>query len=303
MSDMRMQLVPMVVEQTNRGERAYDIFSRLLTDPRYVGRQVLGDEAFPGEHPAIVPKALFERVRKMMRENHTGGGRGARNQHGALLGGLLRCAACDRAMVHHWTRAHGRVYRYYTCQRAQKEGHAACPTKSVKADAIEAFVVNEIKRIGADPALQQETFRQAVAQLAAQRRGLKAESKRLQRDLDAARADVERLVGALSRSTGPAAEAVTAELAKAQERVSSLEARQAEVRTQIAALDAQHVDEADVARALEAFDPIWEVLLAPERERVLRLVIRQIDYRADTGKLEIAWRLPGFGELAAEVAP
>src|SRR6476659_3425302 len=31
-SDSRMQLVPMVVEQTNRGERAYDIFSRLLKD-------------------------------------------------------------------------------------------------------------------------------------------------------------------------------------------------------------------------------------------------------------------------------
>ena len=30
--DLRMQLVPMVVEQTNRGERAYDIFSRLLKD-------------------------------------------------------------------------------------------------------------------------------------------------------------------------------------------------------------------------------------------------------------------------------
>ena len=27
-----MQLIPMVVEQTNRGERAYDIFSRLLKD-------------------------------------------------------------------------------------------------------------------------------------------------------------------------------------------------------------------------------------------------------------------------------
>ena len=32
MIDPRMQLVPMVVEQTNRGERAYDIFSRLLKD-------------------------------------------------------------------------------------------------------------------------------------------------------------------------------------------------------------------------------------------------------------------------------
>jgi ATP-dependent Clp protease protease subunit len=29
---MNMNLVPMVVEQTNRGERAYDIFSRLLKD-------------------------------------------------------------------------------------------------------------------------------------------------------------------------------------------------------------------------------------------------------------------------------
>ena len=32
MNDEQAQLVPMVVEQTNRGERAYDIFSRLLKD-------------------------------------------------------------------------------------------------------------------------------------------------------------------------------------------------------------------------------------------------------------------------------
>ena len=32
MNDERAQLVPMVVKQTNRGERAYDIFSRLLKD-------------------------------------------------------------------------------------------------------------------------------------------------------------------------------------------------------------------------------------------------------------------------------
>jgi ATP-dependent Clp protease protease subunit len=32
MTEYRSQLIPMVVEQTNRGERAYDIFSRLLKD-------------------------------------------------------------------------------------------------------------------------------------------------------------------------------------------------------------------------------------------------------------------------------
>src|SRR4051794_18306061 len=39
--DPRMQLVPMVVEQTNRGERAYDIFSRLLKDSIiFIGTQI-----------------------------------------------------------------------------------------------------------------------------------------------------------------------------------------------------------------------------------------------------------------------
>ena len=32
LSDSRMMLVPMVIEQTGRGERAYDIYSRLLRD-------------------------------------------------------------------------------------------------------------------------------------------------------------------------------------------------------------------------------------------------------------------------------
>src|SRR6202007_3057089 len=31
-NDPQMMLVPMVIEQTNRGERAYDIYSRLLRD-------------------------------------------------------------------------------------------------------------------------------------------------------------------------------------------------------------------------------------------------------------------------------
>jgi ATP-dependent Clp protease protease subunit len=41
MHDARNQLIPMVVEQTNRGERAYDIFSRLLKDSIiFIGTQI-----------------------------------------------------------------------------------------------------------------------------------------------------------------------------------------------------------------------------------------------------------------------
>jgi ATP-dependent Clp protease protease subunit len=53
--DIRAQLVPMVVEQTNRGERAYDIFSRLLKDSIiFIGTQI--DDAIAN---LVIAQMLF----------------------------------------------------------------------------------------------------------------------------------------------------------------------------------------------------------------------------------------------------
>ena len=274
---------------------------RLLTDPIYIGMQKLGDEVFPGEHRAIVPKDLFNEVQARMFENRENGGARGRNRYGALLRGLIRCAACDRAMTYITAKKGTKAYRYYKCQRRQKEGAAACPTKSIPADKVEAFVVDQIRRIGADPELQRETFRQAQAQVKADRRGLKAEARRLERDLANARKQTEKLVATLTDSTGAARHAVNAELEKAQEHVQTLEGRLAEIRIRQADLDAQHIDQADLARALGAFDPIWEVLLVPEREKVLRLLINCIQYHGETQQMTISWKLAGFAEFADEV--
>jgi len=272
---------------------------RLLTDPLYAGMQKLGAETFPGEHDAIVPKAPWNQVQRLLADSRSTGSAGARNGHGFLLRGLLRCTACNASMTPGWSRSAGRLYRYYRCTHAEKHGHAACPTKSVNADRVEAFVVDQIRRIGADPTLQQATFERAVAQVKAQRRGLRAEAKRLERDLVTTRADVERLVGGVTRVTGPACDAIAGELARVQERVATLEARQREVEVEIAALAAQDIDREAVAQALQDWDEIWSVLLVGERERILRLLIDRIDYGG--GELTVAWRLAGFGQLASEV--
>ena len=50
-----MALVPYVVEQTNRGERSYDIFSRLLSD-RII---VLSDEINDATASVVVAQLLF----------------------------------------------------------------------------------------------------------------------------------------------------------------------------------------------------------------------------------------------------
>ena len=44
-----------------------------------------------------------------------------------------------------------RRYRYYVCQTAQKRGWAACPTKSVSAEKIEASVVEQLRGLLAAP--------------------------------------------------------------------------------------------------------------------------------------------------------
>ena len=50
-----MSLVPYVVEQTGRGERSYDIFSRLLSD-RII---VLSDEVNDATASLVVAQLLF----------------------------------------------------------------------------------------------------------------------------------------------------------------------------------------------------------------------------------------------------
>ena len=53
-----MSLVPYVVEQTNRGERSYDIFSRLLNDRIiFLGEQI--DDLRPFD-PVEFANALFQ---------------------------------------------------------------------------------------------------------------------------------------------------------------------------------------------------------------------------------------------------
>ena len=273
----------------------------LLLNPLYAGMQKLGDDTFKGEHEAIVPERLFKQVQGLMAENRSNGEASAGNRYGALLRGILRCAACDTAMTYAVTKKDGKAYRYYRCQAAQRRGHDSCPTKSIQADKVEAFVVDRIRCIGADPDLQAETFRQAVAQVMAERRGLKAEAKRLDRELAKSKKNIENLVRTLTETNGAARDAVRTELEKAQEQVRTLENRMAEIQEKRTSLEAQQIDEADLARTLEVFDPIWDVLLTPEKERVLRLLINCVRYNGETQRLDIDFRLAGITELAQEV--
>jgi hypothetical protein len=58
-----------------------------------------------------------------------------------------------------------------------------------------------------------------------------------------------------------------------------------------------------VGHALAQFTDLWEVLLTPERERVVRLLIDRVNYMGVNGTLTISFSSTGAGLLAAEAAP
>ena len=135
--------------------------SNFLRDPIYIGKIRLGNEIFNGEHRGIVPRALFEKVQRLLDRNLHDRGASTRNKHGVLLRGLLRCSSCDSMMSFSPVRKAGTLYKYYRCLAASRKGHGTCLAPSVSADKIEKFVVDEIRRIGSDAVLQQATFDEA----------------------------------------------------------------------------------------------------------------------------------------------
>ncbi|MCC7409992.1 MAG: recombinase family protein [Phycisphaeraceae bacterium] len=290
--------------QTRGGKRfAKDSLYRLLTSVLYIGKVRYRQDIYEGEHPGIVSETLWHRVQDVLRHNGRSGGANSglvRNKYGALLKGLLRCGPCGCGMMHTYTSKGNRRYRYYVCIHAQKRGWGSCPTKSVPAAEIERFVVERIKVIGKDDAVLAATLAQARKQSQAGLEALQVERRRLERELAQHGAEVRRLIDEPGFSTNGSGGAA-ARLADLQDRIRVAEQRATEVREQIIALSEKIVDEAELARALSLFDPVWDSLSPGEQARVLHLLVENVTYDGAAGSLAITFRPTGIKALAEEL--
>jgi site-specific DNA recombinase len=269
---------------------------RLLTNVLYIGKITYKNEVHDGEHPALVNRDVFDRVQQLLSRNGTTGGPHVRNRFGALLKGLIRCAPCGCAMVHtHSTRNGTKRYRYYVCTNAQRRGWHACPSKSVPAAEIERFVVEQIRCIGRDPALVQETLEAAGAEAHERTLALKQERRTLTRELRRHHAELHDLV-----ERGGGNGTVTARMADVQDRIRVAEQRATAVGEELIALERKHVDADEAARALAHFDPVWDTLCLREQIRLLQLLVERVDYNGEQGTVSVTFHQAGIEALGRE---
>jgi site-specific DNA recombinase len=286
-----------------RGGRPFSTTSlhKLLTNVTYVGKTRYKHEIHAGEHEAIVDLDTWQRVQALLQRNGRGGSAAVRNQSWALLKGLLRCTPCNCAMTPSFTAKRGRQYRYYQCCAAAKRGRATCPSKAVPAAQIDQFVIDQIRCIGKDPAVLQETLNQARQQDQLRLAALEAERHGLQRVLARWHAELRQCAGHLSRAPDGNT-AIVADLAGLQERIAQAEQRLAAVRDQGQVIRQQVLDPEDVARALSQFDPVWMALTLSEQAQMLRVLVARVDYDGARGKVLITFQPAGIQTLTDQLA-
>jgi site-specific DNA recombinase len=278
-------LLPVVAELNRRGwrckawttrdgrERGGQAFDKtrlhdLLTNPLLTGRIKHKNQVYQGEHDAIVSDEVFDRVQRQLRKNAHSATAGHRNKHGALLRGLLNCAACKRAMAHSFTTKRNRRYCSYRCTNAMKKGRAACPGRSIPAGEIERAVIDEIRVIAGDSGVIRETCRAA----------------RIQVEVAIARLERERR--GLERARGDGQEA---------------QARIAEIDAELVRQRADLVDEKDVVAAFADFDKLWAAMTPRERAEVIHLLVARVDFDSADSAIEIAFHTTGIQALADKI--
>ncbi len=265
----------------------------VLTNAIYTGRVNHKGTLYPGEHEAIIERATWEQAQDMLDRNSRANGCGTKNKYGALLRGLLFCVPCGTPMVHTYSAKGVKRYRYYVCYRAQQRGWKNCKTKSVSAPAMESAVLEAVRRLGTDPQLAAEVVRQTREQLAHRR-------EQHGKDVTVAESALRRLNAETTELAGDAALNPTARLDRLvdlQRQVQEAEHRLTQLAVESRELEADQINEADALRTLAEFHPVWEALTTREQVRLIQMLVANVGYDGQTGKVTVDFRSGGIKEL------
>ncbi len=126
---------------------------------------------------------------------------------------------------------------------------------------------------------------------------LKSERTGLERQMRNDDGEVRRLV-----ASGTTREADLARLADLQERMRGVEQRLTGINQEIATLTGEVIDEREVAKALAAFDPLWESLAPREQARLIALLVERVDYDGKQGTVSLTFHPTGIRALVERAA-
>jgi site-specific DNA recombinase len=209
----------------------------------------------------------------------------------SLLQGICACASCGYAYYRTSTRTTNKIIYYYRCLGSDNHRYQhgrVCTNKPVRADYFDSLVWDYVATLLADPTL----IRAEIAQRLAHARTADpatAQRQRLNSGLTKASEAIKRLIGAYQEQL------ITRD--ELRSRMPELRNREAGLRQQIEALDAQLADREiyltladNVANFLTGLKNKAAAASTAERQRVLRLLVKDVLVSPD--KITIRHSIP-----------
>ncbi|QDV07256.1 DNA-invertase hin [Planctomycetes bacterium Poly30] len=269
----------------------------LLTNSLYRGLVRAQDDLVEGQHDAIVDEELWDRVQRKLKAQAPGGKSRPKRKTSAMLSGIARCR-CGAALTPTNSKRKAKVYRYYICSRAQKQGKGACPGTRIGAGKLEEHVVEQIRRLGKDPRIVEAALLQGGQQRAEERTRLQAGLKDLNRSHGELLRKQNKLVAAMGDQGTSAA--LSKGLKEVEEAMADINERIEAARRDLQALDKAGTSADGLIQALAEFTAVWDTLTLDEQARLLDLILDAVVYDGPSGAIEI--RLRDMEPIGAEAA-
>ena len=141
--------------------------------------------------PAIITKAQFGRVGKLMRSRAPKQSHPRRVGSTYMLSGLVKCKACNRALS--GQDAKSGQFAYYVCQSKMRRGKDACKTPRLNARRFEEMIVEKIR----SNILTDERITELVKAVDEEMDGIASEQRKRLKTIDDELEDVKRRLGAI----------------------------------------------------------------------------------------------------------
>lgn len=151
--------------RTRRGKLVdKGVLYKLLNNRVYIGEAVHKGESYPGEHKAIIDRALWDKVHAILQTSPRKRASNTRAQTPALLKGLI-FGPDGAAFSPTHTKKGDKLYRYYVSQSVLKRGADACPIARVPAAEVETAVIDQLRGLLRAPEIIIGTWRAARAEI------------------------------------------------------------------------------------------------------------------------------------------
>ena len=136
-------------------------FDKYIVNPKYTGEFYFGERLCTNTYPAIIDKALFERVQKRLAANRYFAGGAATARVPYLLTGKAFCAHCETPMVADGgTSKTGKTHLYYACKRKKK---GECIKHREEKDRLEFYVTQMVHDFLSDKENVKKAVRDTLA--------------------------------------------------------------------------------------------------------------------------------------------